>query len=199
MIDKELLKHAREFQGHIRSHRYEVSDEGILFPTAGAMIQGEYFFDTNDGERPGSQRNTVPVQTLNYFLETGLRGGAAASQFYLALYSGAYTPASTLTAALFPAAATEITSATEGYTEGTRRPWMPEAAVGGTMANMANRAAFTIATASEVTIRGAALLSDSVKGGTNGVIASIVRFASDRKEAAGDVFNLAFRVRISPE
>ena len=52
MIDRDLQKHAREFKGYIDNHQYDVTDEGILFPKAGAMASGEYFFDT-DGDRPG--------------------------------------------------------------------------------------------------------------------------------------------------
>lgn len=199
MIDSDLRKHAPEFQGYIQRHQYEVGPEGILFPKAGAMASGEYIFDTNEGERPGVEHNRLPAQGLNYLLEAGLRGGAPNTQFYLAIFSGAYTPVDGVTAATFSAAASEITSATEGYTEATRRPWTPAAAAAGVMDNVATRAAFTIATASEITIRGAALLSDSVKGGTNGVLISVARFATDRKEAAGNVFNLGYRVRLRPE
>lgn len=199
MIDRDLIRHAGEFKGYLERHQYEVGPDGILFPKAGALAFGEYSFDTNEGERPGSARNRIPVQGLNYLLEAGLRGGAAQTQFHLALFSGAYTPTDSVTAATFSATATEITSATEGYTEYTRRPWTPAAATNGVMDNAADRAAFTIATATELTIRGAALLSDPVKGGTNGVLISIVRFAADRKESAGNVFNLGYLVRLRPE
>lgn len=199
MMDRDLQKHAREFKGYLDKHQYEVGPEGILFPQAHAVASGEYFFDSNDGERPGVEHNRLPAQGLNYLLEAGLRGGAASTQFYLAIFSGAYTPVDGVTAANFATQATEITSAAEGYTENLRRPWMPAAAAGGVMDNVANRAAFTIATASELTIRGAALLSDPVKGGTNGVLISVARFATDRKEADGNVFNLGYRVRLRPE
>lgn len=65
--------------------------------------------------------------------------------------------------------------------------------------NVADRAAFTIASANEITIRGAALLSDPVKGGTNGVLMSIARFTNARTESSGNVFNLGYRVRLRPE
>lgn len=198
MMDRDLQKHAREFKGYLDKHQYEVGPEGILFPQAHAVASGEYFFDTNCGERPGVAPNLIPTQGLNYLLEAALRGGAAFTQFYLAPFSGAYTPVDGVTAQTFATAATEITSATEGYTETTRRPWTQAAAAGGIMDNVASRASFTIATATELTIRGAALLSDPVKGGTNGVLISISRFAADRKESAGNVFNLGYRVRLRP-
>ena len=199
MIDKDLQKHAREFKGYLDTHQYDVTDEGIFFPKAGALASGEYFFDTNDGERPGSAKNMLPTQALNYLLEAGLRNGVRHTQWYLAIFSGAYTPVASVDAATFASAATEITSASEGYTEATRRPWTSAAASGGVTDNVADRAAFTIASANEVVIRGAALLSDPVKGGTNGVLMSIARFANPRTESAGNIFNLGYRVRLRPE
>lgn len=198
MLDKDLSKHAREFKGYIDAHQYDVTDDGILFPRAGAMASGEYFYDTN-GENCESTHNLLPTQALNYLLEAGLRGGAGISGWYLALFGGAYTPTSTLTAATFPALATEIVSPTEGYTESLRRPWVSGAPSVGATDNLTDRAAFTIASASEVTIRGAALLSDSVRGGTNGVLLSAARFANARTESAGNIFNLGYRVRLRPE
>ena len=198
MIDKDLLKHAREFKGYLDTHQYDVTDEGILFPKAGALASGEYFYDSN-GANPESTANLLPTQGLNYLLETSLRNGAQQTQWYLAIFSGAYTPVAGVTASTFTSSATEITSASEGYTETTRRPWTSVAASGGVTDNVADRAAFTIASANEVTIRGAALLSDPVKGGTNGVLMSIARFTNARTESSGNVFNLGYRVRLRPE
>lgn len=198
MIDKDLQKHAHEFKGYLDTHQYDVTDEGILFPKAGALAAGEYFYDSN-GENPESTANLLPTQALNYLLEAGMRGGAAHTQWYLAIFSGAYTPVAGLTAATFTSAATEITSASEGYTETTRRPWTSVAASGGVTDNVADRASFTIASAGEITIRGAALLSDPIKGGTNGVLLSIARFTNARTESSGNVFNLGYRVRLRPE
>lgn len=195
MLDKDLTRHAREFSGYIANHNYDLTDEGILFPSAGAVAVGEYFFDT-DGERPDTAKNLLTTQAFNYLLEAGLRSGATQPNWYLALFSGAYTPTAALTAADFSATANEITSAVEGYAEATRRPWTSVAVSGGLTDNTAARAAFTIATATSLTIRGAALLSDSVKGGTNGVLMSIARFPNDRVEYAGNVFNLGYRVRL---
>ena len=198
MIDKDLRKHAREFKGYLDTHQYDVTDEGILFPKAGALASGEYFYDSN-GANPESTANLLPTQGLNYLLETSLRNGAQQTQWYLAIFSGTYAPVSGVTAATFTSAATEITSASEGYTETTRRPWTSVAASGGLTDNVADRAAFTIASANEITIRGAALLSDPIKGGTNGVLLSIARFTNARTESSGNVFNLGYRVRLRPE
>lgn len=198
MIDRDLQKHAREFKGYLSNHQYDVTDDGILFPKAGAMASGEYFFDT-DGERPGSSPNLIPSAALEYILDAALGGVAAQSAWYLALYSGAYTPVPGLTAATFASAATEIVSATEGYSEVTRRPWNATAAVGGAKDNVTDRAAFSIKTASSLTIRGAALISSSTKGGTSGILVSASRFTNDRVEYDGNVFNLGYRARVRSE
>lgn len=198
MIDRDLQKHAREFKGYLDTHQYDVTDEGIFFPKAGALASGEYFYDSN-GANPESTANLLPTQGLNYMLETSLRNGVQYTQWYLAIFSGAYNPVASVSAATFASAATEITSASEGYTEATRRPWTSAAASGGVTDNVADRAAFTIASANEVVIRGAALLSDPVKGGTNGVLMSIARFTNARTESSGNVFNLGYRVRLRPE
>lgn len=198
MIDRDLQKHAAEFRGYLRNHKYDVTDDGILFPKAGAMASGEYFFDT-DGERPESSHNLIPSAALEYILDVALGATAAQPAWYLALYSGAYTPVAGLTAASFSSSATEIVSAVEGYSEVTRRPWNADPAAGGAKDNVADRAAFSIKTAGSITIRGAALVSSSTKGGTSGILVSASRFTNDRVEYDGNVFNLGYRARIRSE
>jgi hypothetical protein len=188
MIDRDLLKHAREFKGYIDNHKYEVSDEGIEFPRAKVMIFGEY--EDNYGRTP----NLIPTEGLNHILGVALANVSKLNNFYLALFSGNYTPVAGLTAATFTSAATEIISGTEGYSEATRRAWVPAAAAGGVIDNYATKASFTIATATQVTIRGAALLSDAVKGSTSGVLISAARYTNDRIEYAGNQYNLGYRV-----
>ena len=189
MIDSDLIKHAGEFKGYLDNHQYEVSDEGVEFPRAKVMIFGEY--EDNYGRTP----NLVPTAGLNHILMVALSNTAKLNNFYLALYSGNYTPTDALTAANFAATATEITSGTEGYSEGTRRPWTPTITAAGVMDNYAAKAAFSIVTATQLTIRGAALLSDQVKGSTSGVLISAAKFAQDRIEYNGNEYNLGYRVR----
>ena len=194
----DLQKHAVEFRGYLNRHQYEVTDEGILFPKAGALASGEYFFDT-DGGRSCVSPNLIPTAALEYILNAALGGTAQLPNWYLAIFSGAYTPTPDVTAATFAAAATEITSASEGYSAATRPAWIPSAAVGGEKGNLASRAAFSLKTTASVTIRGAALLSSPIKGGGAGVLASISRFANDRIEYDGNVFNLGYRARLRSE
>jgi len=197
MIHKDIIRHGKEFQRALQQHQWENSDNGaILFPKMGAMIQGRYDYFSNEGERHESAHNLVPVAGLNYLLEAALRGGTSYSQFYLALFDGAYTPNPDLKAADFAVSSGELVSSSEGYSESTRPLWQAGAADSGTMNNDANRATFTIVTSGQITIRGAALLSDSTKGGTSGILLSIARFPNDRVEHNGDVFNLAYSVDV---
>lgn len=196
MIDRDLQKHAREFKGYLDNNQYDVSDEGILFPKAHVSIQGEYFA-SSPGYADSVEKNLVTTEGLNHLLMVALKDTAKLNTFYLALFSGAYTPVAGLTAATFTGAATEITSGTEGYSEAVRQTWVPAAASGGVMDNYASKANFTIATASSVTVRGAALLSSNVKGGVTGVLISASRFAQDRTQYDTDVFTLGYRVSIA--
>lgn len=195
MLDQAIIRHNREFADALRKGRVEQTPEGLYFPDAKVMAVGEYFYSTNGGETE-TTHNLIPTEGLNYLLSAGLGGVAASGQFYLALYSGNYTPTAGLTAANFASTAGELVSNTEGYSEVTRRAWTPAAAAAGQMDNLASRATFTIATASTVVIRGAALLSDSGKGSSFGTLISAGRFTQDRTHYNGDVFTLGYRVRL---
>lgn len=195
MIDKNFLRHAREFIRHIRNFKYEMSPEGILFPQAAAVAGGEYFYDSN-GERPGRAENLLPVESFNYLLEAGLRGGSSTSAFYLALFGNATTPDENSKASTFATDYGEFTSGSSGYSENTRRPWLAEPASGGKMDNLDNRASFSIVAQGQLTIRGAALLSDPTKGGGDGVLISVARFPNSEVQSNGSVFNLGYRVRL---
>jgi len=188
MLDRDIIRHAREFKGYLDNHQYEVSDTGIEFPKAKVAIFGEY--EDNYGRTP----NLVPTQGLNHILMVALSNTAKLNNFYLALYSGNYTPTAALTAANFAATATEIVSGTEGYSDATRPGWTPTITAAGVMDNYAAKATFNIVTATSLTIRGAALLSDAVKGSTSGVLISAAKFASDRIEYNGNEYNLGYRV-----
>lgn len=189
MIDSDLIRHAREFKGYIDNHQYEVSDTGIEFPKAKVMISGEY------EDKYGRTPNLVPTEGINHILMVALSNTAKLNNFYLALYSGNYTPTAALTAANFAATATEITSGAEGYSEATRPAWTPTITSAGVMDNYAAKADFTIVTATSLTIRGAAVLSDAVKGATTGVLISAAKFTADRVEANGNTYSLGYRIR----
>jgi hypothetical protein len=75
--------------------------------------------------------------------------------------------------------------------------WTPSAPSTNMIDNLANKAAFTIATASSLTVNGAALLSESAKGAVTGKLVSATKFAAARTLYNTDVFNLAYRVQLT--
>lgn len=190
MIDKALAKHAQEFQRNLNNHNYEVTDSGIEFVSAGVEVFGEY------QDNYGTQTNILPVQGLDHILMVALSSTAKAPAFYLALYGSNFTPTSGLTASQFASSAGEIVSGTEGYSNASRRPWTPAAAANAAIDNYAAKAEFNIVTASQITIRGAALLSEQTKGSTAGVLVSATRFDNDRIEYNGNVYQLGYQVRL---
>lgn len=197
MFDRDLQKHAGEFRRYLRNKQYEVTDTGtVLFAKAAAEGQGGYVHDIN-GQDERFDKNLLPDEGLIYLLSVGLNNGSKLATWYLALYAANYTPLANLTAASFPATASEITSNTEGYTEATRQVWTPTGPTTPLIDNLANKAAFTIATASSLTINGAALLSDSAKGAVTGKIISATKFNASRTAYNTDVFNLAYRVQLT--
>ena len=191
----DFVKHAREIKGYIDNHKYECAPDGVYFPAAKAMVFGEYTHSVNGGDER-TDRNLLTLEGIACLLETSLGGAQAKAGWFLALYSGNYTPTSTVTAAQFPSAAGELVSPTEGYSESVRPLWRPDAAAAGLIENVTNKAVFSMVTATSVSIVGAALLSEQIKGATTGVLMSISRFSAAREQFAGDTFNLGYRVRL---
>lgn len=197
MFHRDLLKHAGEFKRYLRNKQYELTGTGgIVFAKASAIGQGGYLHDLN-GQDERFDPNLLPDEGLLYLLSVGLNNGAKLPTWYLSLYAANYTPLAALTAASYPATASEITSNTEGYTESTRQVWTPTLAGTPMIDNLANKAAFTIATASSLTISGAALLSEAAKSAVTGKIISATKFAPARTAYNTDVFNCAYRVQLS--
>lgn len=176
--------------------KVEQTEAGVLLP-GNVMACGEYFHTVN-GEDLRIDKNLLTTQFLNYLLMCGLHTQAKIANWYLALFSGNVTPAVNWTAATFPAAGSEIVSATEGYSQTNRPLFNGTAAAGNQIDNLTGgKAAFTIVTATNLIVRGAALASDQLKGSTNGVLASASRFAADRTLFNGDNFELGYRVTLN--
>lgn len=196
MLDRDLQKHAGEFGRYLRNNQYEATDAGVVFPKASAIACGGYLHDVN-GQDERFDPNLLPDEGLVYLLSVGLNNGAKLAAWYLSIYSGNYTPLAALTAASYPATAAEITSSSEGYTEATRPVWTPTAPTTPLIDNLANKASFTIATASSLTVNGAALLSEATKGAVTGKLISATKFGTARTLYNTDVFNLAYRVTLT--
>lgn len=193
MFSSELKKHGAEFQRYLANGQYEVTPDGVLFPRAAVVANGGYYHDVN-GLDERFDPNLVPDEGLVYLLSVGLNNGTKLAAWYLSLYGANYTPLANLTAASYPGTASEITSGSEGYTEATRPVWTPTAPTTPLIDNLANKAAFTIATASSLVVYGCALTSDATKGAVTGSLISATKFAAARTLYDTDVFNLAYRV-----
>jgi len=128
-----------------------------------------------------TQHNLIPTAGRDYIIAAAMSGGSQFSTWYISLYSGAYTPQLTDTAANYPANATEITTA---YSETVRQTLVPDAPGTGAYANVGSPAVFTF-TATTV-VRGGGLHSNSVKGGTTGVLVSIVAAPTPKTVNAGE-------------
>lgn len=193
-----LKKYAGEFIKALTSYKYErTGDErGLYFPKAKAFISGTYIHDVN-GLDERQDPNLLTDEGLIYLLSVGLNNGTKLPTWYLSLYAANYTPLPGLTAASYPATASEITSNTEGYIESTRPIWTPTAPTTPLIDNLANKASFTIATASSLTVNGAALLSEATKGAVTGKLISATKFSAPRTLYNTDVFNLAYRVQLT--
>lgn len=136
-------------------------------------------------------KNLVPIEGLNYILEAGLRGGSALSAWYVGLFEGNYTPVAGVTAATFPAAATECTA----YDEANRVAWASAAAASGIVTNSASKAVFTMNATKSV--YGIAMSSAPTKGATTGVLVSVARFAALKSVVATDVLNVTSSITMT--
>lgn len=178
-----VMRHRGEFLRAMANNRFEITDNGILFPQAGVWLGG--VFDT-EHRRGGDlvdrdlSPNLLPTEGLNHIWDTVLHNGTPVHPWYVALFEGNYTPVAGVIGATFTAAATESTA----YAETTRVAYDEGASSGGVIDNASNRAVFTM-NASK-TIYGGALLSGSAKGDTTGKLLAIARFSAARAVVAAD-------------
>jgi hypothetical protein len=201
MFGPSLKKHLREFQRYILNHQYEKGDGNIYFPAARATASGIYtHWITGQESDIREDHNILPDEGLNHMLAVALKGptglGTQITSWYAMLHSGSGIPTNALTAANYDATLSEITSATEGYSEATRVLWVGDAVdtVNTEVVNAAAPATFTIATATTLNVNGAGLVSVSTKGSTAGTLISAGKFSATRSFAAADEFNLKYKV-----
>ena len=197
-MGNDLQKHAGEFAKAIAEHKYEYTydERGMYIPGAKAFLSGTYFHDVN-GMDERVDHNLLPDEGLTYLLLVGAANGTKIGTWYLSIYAANYTPLAGLTAASYPATASEITSSSEGYTESTRPVWTPTTPTTPMVDNLANKAAYTIATAASLTVNGAAVVSDATKGAVTGKLLSATKFTAARVLYNSDVFNLAYRMNLT--
>jgi hypothetical protein len=112
-------------------------------------------------------------QGIDHLLATEFTGGSQISNWYMAVYSGNYTPTASDTASSLPGNATESSA----YTSSTRVPYSGVES-SQQVTNSAAPASFTFT--GSVTIYGAWLTSASAKGSTSGVAAAAAQFSSPK-------------------
>ena len=187
----------KELAAAIHHEIFDVTDEGIFFPKQGVMASGEYFDRINGGEWERTP-NLIVTEGLAHILSVALGATAKPAGYFLALFSGAAAPAANWTAASFAAAASEIVSMTEGYTSPTRPAWTPPASTDtNSIDNMAAIASVTMATAGQLNVSGAAMLTSSTRGGTTGKLISATKYTADRVFQNGDTYDIGYRLSLT--
>jgi len=194
-MDKKRLKLAlsRDLDNQV----YDETEDGIYFPRHGVMASGEYFDRINGGEWQRTP-NLITKEGRIDAINTYIGSKAKPAGFYLALFSGAAAPADNWTAANFATVASEIVSLSEGYTLPTRAQFIStNATVDTFIDNMANVARLTIATASQLNVTGTALLTNSARGGTTGVLVSATKYPAARTFQDGDTYDVGYRFALT--
>lgn len=177
----------------LNTGRFEQTENGLFFPAQGLAARGEYFDRVNGGEWQTTQ-NLVVDEGLAHLLNVALGGKAKPAGYFLALFSGATAPAANWTAANFASVAAEIVSLTEGYTNATRPQWVSVDTNTNSIDNFASVAKVTIATSSQLTVTGAAMLTNSVRGGTSGALISASKYTAARTFQNGDEYEVGYRL-----
>ena len=129
--------------------------------------------------------NLVVNQGLDYLLDAGLSAGTQITSWFILLLDGTPTVAAGDTLASH-AGWTEVTA----YDEATRQAWTDGGVSGQSVDNSGSPAQFTIS-ANGTTIGGAALASNSTKGGTTGTLYAAGAFtAGDKTLDDGDTLDV---------
>ena len=190
--------HNKETLAALKAEKYKVSPDGVIsLFNDGLVIRGEYEEGVNGGDWR-RHKNLIVDQGIIHFLNVVLGSTAKISAWYLAPFSGSTSPGAAWTAANYTSTATEITSLTEGFSETTRQAaTFVNATSSDQIDNYAAKAAFTITTATTLTITGIGLLSSSTRGGTTGTLVSATKFGVARTLVATDVWNAGYRVTLA--
>ena len=192
-----MRKLHKELLGEIGKDRFDVTESGIYFPRAGVLAKGEYFDRVNGGEWEKAGNNLVTAEGITHILNVALGAKAKPAGHFIALFGGSATPQANWKASNFTEVAAEIVSLTEGYTSPTRPVWTPPDTATNSIDNMDSAARVTIATASQLSVTGAAVLTASGKGATTGVLISAFKYAVQRTFQDGDVYDIGYRFSLT--
>lgn len=175
---------------------FKSNDDGSITTDQGITAKGEYYDRVNGGEWT-CNHNLIPTEGLAHILNVALGTTPKPTAYYLALFAAAAQPAANWTAASFASTASEIVSMTEGYASATRPVWTPVNTSTGSIDNLASAAKVTIKTASSLTVQGAAMLTNSMRGGTTGALISASKYAAPRVFQDGDTYEIGYRLSLT--
>ncbi len=192
----DLMKHRGEVLRALANHKYEVMDDGGIVLRAGINAIPMGVFDVDHRRAGGllartAGSNVIPTEGLNHILSVTLAGGSQVLTWYMGLFEGNVTPASSLTAATFTSTTTECTA----YDETTRVAYQEGTAAGGVIDNASNRAIFTMNATK--TVYGGALLSASAKSSTTGSLLAAARFATPRNVVDDDELSCRYTLTLT--
>lgn len=175
---------------------YTDNQDGSVTTDLGVTAKGEYYDRINGGEWQKTD-NIIPTEGLAHILNVALGTTPKPTGYYLALFSAAAQPAANWTALSFSTTASEIVSMTEGYAGAVRPTWTPVNTATNSIDNMVAAAKVTMKTASSLTVQGAALLTSSTRGGTNGALISAAKYSVARVFQDGDTYEIGYRVSLT--
>lgn len=180
----------------VSANDYTNNEDGSITTGQGITAKGEYYDRINGGEWTRTE-NLIPTEGLAHILNVALGTTPKPASYHLALFSAAAQPAANWTAASFASTASEIVSMTEGYSSATRPTWTPSNTSTNSIDNMAAVAKVTMKTASSLTVQGAAMLTNSSKGGTTGALISASKYAAPRVFQDGDTYEIGYRISLT--
>ena len=177
---------------------YTDNQDGSITTDQGVTASGMYYDRVNGGEWQETP-NLITNEGLTHILNVAFGTTPKPVGYYLALFSAAAQPQGTWTAASFSSTASEIVSMTEGYSSATRPEWKATNTSTQAIDNMnpSSVAKVTIKTASTLTVQGAAILTNSGKGSTSGVLISATKYAAPRTFQDGDTYEIGYRLALT--
>lgn len=183
-----------EFARALRNFKFERSPGGVLF-TAQRVEVGGVFSHQLDGGAWQADHNAYALEALDKMLSDWFNNGSVPTAFYIAPFTNNVAPASTLKAVNFAATQGEFV----GYTETDRQEWTPNGnAAAQTMSNSDAPAVFT-GGASAATIRGAGMLTSSIKGGTAGLLVAAAAFGAANPLNPGGTLKIKYELVATPK
>ncbi len=163
------------------------------------LVTCEHF---RDGKLLHTQtgKNIFTTVGLNHMLDCVLAQASQVPDWYVGIFKGNVTPVlGDTSGAQLGAAGTYLECQDADYDlPPTNKPTYDEAAASaGVMTNSANKAAFTIADAANITVYGAFLSQNAAKAATTGVLLCAKKFTTPRAVVGNDVLNVTYQITAS--